>query len=201
MVEYPLESVLRKEGVVVAAEECRPFFDRLQILYGDMDQAYRKTAACYGFECQGCDDNCCLTRFYHHTYIEYLYLYNAFVHLEDTLQRQIRTRAREIEVQALSAEKQDGPVHLMCPLNSNGLCRLYEYRPMICRLHGIAYEINFPSRGVMRGDGCRAFEKAAGHLPYSTFDRTPFYNKMAGLERDFKQALGLNRKIKKTIAN
>jgi hypothetical protein len=52
----------------------------------------------------------------------------------------------------------------------------------------------------MRGSGCHEFEKVAAQKTYKPFDRTPFYNKMVSLEHDFKQRMGLNRKIKKTVA-
>jgi Fe-S-cluster containining protein len=141
-----------------------------------------------------------MTRFYHHTYIEYLYLYHAFERLDDELRHHIRQKACEVRTQTMATKECKNPQRLMCPLNFEERCRLYAWRPMICRLHGIAYELNFPSRGLMRGAGCHEFEKTVDQTPYKPFDRTPFYNKMASLEHDFKQALGLNRKIKKTIA-
>ncbi|MBW1898368.1 MAG: hypothetical protein JRI61_04830 [Deltaproteobacteria bacterium] len=51
-----------------------PFFIRLQKIYSNMDEQYRQTAEYYGFNCRGCDDNCCRTLFFHHTHIEFFYL-------------------------------------------------------------------------------------------------------------------------------
>ena len=47
-------------------------------LFAQMDAAYDRTAAKAGFVCNGCKDNCCRTRFYHHTIIEYAYLTEGF---------------------------------------------------------------------------------------------------------------------------
>lgn len=193
--------ILKIDDIEITGARCRPFFERLQGLYADMDRQYRRTAELYGFECRGCEDNCCLTRFYHHTYIEYLYLYEAYSCLNHEERTEIKARAREVRLKTIEAGGRDAAVRLMCPLNGNGLCRLYACRPMICRLHGVAYELNIPFRGSMRGPGCNLFERQAESMPYAGFDRTPFYNEMAGLERDFKQAFGLDRKIKKTITD
>jgi len=46
------------------------FIDRLKQIYTAMDRAYDRAADPYGFTCDGCADNCCRTRFYHHTVIE-----------------------------------------------------------------------------------------------------------------------------------
>ena len=58
-----------------------PFIERLKTLYADMDAAYQAAADHYGFHCDGCLDNCCLTRFYHHTHLEYLILRQGFLSL------------------------------------------------------------------------------------------------------------------------
>ena len=58
-----------------------PFLDRLEILFSEMDRKYDEVADFYGFVCTGCENNCCLTRFYHHSLLEYLYLYEGYVAL------------------------------------------------------------------------------------------------------------------------
>jgi hypothetical protein len=61
--------------VVRTACRCLPLLDRVGgPFYADMDRAYAEVADRYGFHCNGCADSCCLTRFYHHTLLEYLYL-------------------------------------------------------------------------------------------------------------------------------
>ena len=47
------------------------YFDRLREIYAAMDEAYNTAAGKYGFTCDQCPDNCCLTRFYNLTYLEY----------------------------------------------------------------------------------------------------------------------------------
>ena len=48
------------------------FMERLKAIFTDMDREYSRAAEHYGFDCNACTDLCCQTRFYHHTYIEYL---------------------------------------------------------------------------------------------------------------------------------
>lgn len=176
------------------------FFDRLQTLFADMDRQYGRAAEHYGFECQGCEDNCCLTRFYHHTYLEYFYIHQGVDELDPPRQLAIRARAAAVCRQTGLADSQGQPLRQMCPLNSDGLCTLYHYRPMICRLHGIPHELQKPGQPVIRAPGCDAFDGRCSDKPYFKFDRTQFYFKMAGLENEFKQAAGLTGRVKLTIA-
>ena len=53
-------------------DKLSPFFNQLQDIFAEMDCKYDAVAESYGFKCRGCEDNCCLTRFFHHTYLEYL---------------------------------------------------------------------------------------------------------------------------------
>ena len=192
--------VLQIENVKLSSSECRPFFDRLKTLYNAIDQKYTEVADSYGFACEGCKDNCCLTRFYHHTYLEYLYILEACNHLERDMPLKIKKRAQDVCRKTAEADAKGEAVRLMCPLNFDELCVLYEYRPIICRLHGIAHELNFPSRGIVRGSGCDVFEMQTEKKKYVKFDRTPFYIDMVNLENELKQTFGFGRKIKKTIA-
>ena len=43
-----------------------------------MDADYASVSRAYGFTCRGCDENCCRTKFYHHTFLEYLYIKAGF---------------------------------------------------------------------------------------------------------------------------
>jgi Fe-S-cluster containining protein len=181
-------------------ETLRIYFDRLRLIFDDMDREYSKAAAHYGFRCNGCDDNCCLTRFHHHTYLEYLFIREGFDKLEPPGRHLIQAKAQAVYRQTLQADKKGTAVRLMCPLNDAGLCRLYHYRPMICRLHGIPHELKKPGRPVVYGPGCSTFDEQCSGRPYYKFDRTPFYFEMAGLENEFMQAAGLTGRIKMTIA-
>ena len=165
-----------------------------------MDLKYTEAAEYYGFHCEGCEDNCCFTRFYHHTLLEYLYLFEGFKTLDREKQDEVTQRASDVCRETVLADKKGQTVRLMCPLNSGGLCLLYDFRPMICRLHGISHELKQTGIGVVQGPGCEAFSKQCPQKGSFTFDRTPFYMEMANLERDLKQAVGMTQKLKFTVA-
>ena len=181
-------------------EKLTLYFDRLRAIFADMDRKYRNAADQYGFQCRGCEDNCCLTRFYHHTFLEYLYILKGFDALESSLRYAIRAKAISVCRQTKTADDKGLPVHLMCPLNKDGMCILYHFRPMICRLHGIPYELHKPGQPVLQGPGCGEFDTLCSDKTYFEFDRTRFYFEMAGLENEFKRAAGLTGRIKLTIA-
>jgi Fe-S-cluster containining protein len=141
-----------------------------------------------------------MTHFFHHTYMEYFYILEGIGKLDSSLSASIYKKAQEANQKAISAIQQGDKVRLMCPLNSNGICLIYNHRPMICRMHGIPHELNVPGKETVFGTGCRAFEVQCGTKPYRPFDRTPFYVAMANLEKDMKQQLGIRDKFKKTIA-
>lgn len=176
------------------------FLHRLKQIFADMDDAYHKTADQYGFLCAGCEDNCCLTRFYHHTLLELSCLFKGWQMLLPEKQREIQKKAESVCFQASELEKENKPIRLMCPLNENGMCLLYDYRPMICRLHGIAHELHRPDGQVVYGPGCDVFTKISESKGYIRFDRTPFYKRMAMLEKELREKSGITRKIKMTIA-
>lgn len=178
--------------------EADDFFSKLAELYAEMDQAYDQAAAAYGFDCKGCSDNCCQTRFYHHTHIETAYLLSGFSRLEALRQEKVYRRSEEIV--AAQRKNLPGADRLMCPVNMDGWCLLYAYRPMICRLHGLAHELHLPGKGKTFGSGCGEFEHLCGDQTYVPFDRTPFYTKMAALEQEFKTYAGIKTRLKKTVA-
>ncbi|CAB1056408.1 hypothetical protein D1BOALGB6SA_1144 [Olavius sp. associated proteobacterium Delta 1] len=176
------------------------FFDQLQKIFGDMDRNYDIAAQFYGFQCRGCEENCCRTRFYHHTYLEYLFLRKGFDSLAASERSALRAQAANVCRQTELADNEGRAVRLMCPLNKDGMCTLYAFRPIICRLHGIPHELQKPGQPVMHGPGCSAFDERCSDKPYFKFDRTQFYFELARLENDFKQAAGLSGRIKLTIA-
>jgi Fe-S-cluster containining protein len=177
-----------------------PLLDRLTTLYGDMDRKYREAAEYYGFHCNGCEDNCCFTRFYHYTLLEYLYIMKGYHLLDTQIQAEVRCRARDVCRETGKADKRGDSPKLMCPVNSAGLCLIYAYRPMICRLHGIPHELASPGRGVVKASGCRIFTRTCSVNKYFRFDRTPFYAEMAALEKELRQSAGGMHKIKMTVA-
>jgi Fe-S-cluster containining protein len=176
------------------------FMKRLRELYAAMDAAYDEAAGSAGFECTGCRDNCCLTRFYHHTYIECLYLLEGVAQLPPSSLRAVRTAARRLERRGLRMESEGCEVRLMCPLNGEGRCRVYAHRPMICRLHGIPHILRPPGRSPVAGPGCEAFDRQCAGRDVKPLDRTPHYVELARLERDLRRELETRRKIRLTVA-
>lgn len=176
------------------------FFEQLARLYADMDRGYDEAAAGYGFKCNGCRDSCCLTRFYHYTHIEYLYLLYGFFQLEAGLQERIRACAEKAVLQVGRMDAVGQTPRVMCPLNLKGRCILYAYRPMICRLHGIPHEFVLPGGKTVLGTGCPEFARRCGDRAYRVFDRTPFYSQMAALEQRFRAMFDFPQGFKKTIS-
>lgn len=179
-------------------ESFHPFLDRLAAIYRKMDARYEEAASAYGFVCSGCRDNCCRTRFHHHTLIEYFYLKKGLSFLSPDDQAAICSAAQAAD----SQWKRIGSSNygIMCPLNETGRCRLYAYRPMICRLHGIPHELNHPVRGRIQSPGCHEFIRQCGQKEYVLFDRTPLYLELADLEKSFRPETGIGIKMKQTIA-
>jgi Fe-S-cluster containining protein len=165
-----------------------------------MDRAYNTAAGRYDFTCDRCRDNCCRTRFYHHTIIEYTYIIAGLKTLTPQKQNEVKSRAATVVNKTAGVDDQAEPLRLMCPLNYDERCILYPYRPMICRLHGIPHELKKSGQKTIYGPGCETFDRRCGHGGYFEFDRTPFYLELAQLEQEVKQALGGAGKFKMTVA-
>lgn len=185
------------ESIEILVEKFSSFLDQLEKLNAEMDRKYKEAADHYGFHCAGCDDNCCRSRFHHHTFLEYLYIHKGLLTLPAVEHARSREKAREY---CGTSEEPGNGKRSMCPLNVDERCIVYAYRPMICRLHGISHELHMPGRGVLHGPGCDEFIEQTGKIRYYRFDRTPFYSGMARLEAELKRAMGVNRKIKMSIA-
>jgi Fe-S-cluster containining protein len=181
----------------IPAATLSTFMKEFKALTQQMDDAYDQVATANGFVCNGCKESCCETRFYHHTYLEYYLLREGMKNLSESHQKKICRTAAEV---CRRAEKNNASYRIMCPLNLKGMCRLYDFRPMICRMHGIAHEFKRPDGIRHTGVGCRLFEKTCTNSPPVFLDRTPFYRQMAELEKKLRSALGLQTKIKMTIA-
>lgn len=177
-----------------------PFMDRLQALFADMDAEYERIAASCGFKCRGCEDNCCLTRFYHHTIAEYLYLWMGFQSSPQADQKAMVQAAEKVARQTALSEQQGQPIRIMCPVNQDGWCRLYFHRPMICRLHGVAHKFQRPDGGTAQGPGCDWFDRTAQHVPCEPLDRTLFYAHTARLEKNLRETLVFSGRIRMTVA-
>jgi hypothetical protein len=179
---------------------CAAFLEHLRHVFADMDAAYERAAAAYGFVCSGCPDSCCRTRFHHHTWLEYLYLREGFGKLSAGRQTDIRAKAAAWLAQCEQPGAPGAELRPMCPLNSEGRCQMYAHRPMICRLHGIPHLLRPPGRPPQQSPGCEEFHRRCGRPADYPFDRTPLYTRLARLESECRQALGLPRRIRMTIA-
>ncbi|MFZ0612705.1 MAG: hypothetical protein WAM73_10735 [Desulfobacterales bacterium] len=189
-----------KNNVFPPPDRCGRYLRRLERVYAAMDRSYESAADRYGFACNGCAESCCRTLFYHHTLVEFLYFSAGFRSLERGLQTALTARA-EAFCRAVQAAGKNGssPRHI-CPVNQADRCRLYAFRPMICRLHGIPSELHRPDGQTLQAPGCAAFAESCGHLPQVPFDRTPFYRELAGIEQDLRREVAPAGKIKMTVA-
>lgn len=195
---------LTPKPFLTARHRYHPFLMRLEMLLGKMDRAYAVVADQYGFRCSGCVDNCCLTRFYHHTLLEYLYLMEGMRTLRSGIRHALREQALAVITRMVDTERRGEAIRIMCPLNSDERCMLYPFRPMICRLHGIPHELHRPDGNIIKSPGCDEFFdqcRESGKTDYIRFDRTPFYRQMAMIEKELRLETGYSDKIKLTIAH
>jgi Fe-S-cluster containining protein len=174
---------------------------RTAALFAQMDAAYDSVARHYGFVCSGCEDNCCRTRFRHHTLIEFAYLKQGFGGLDQIRRRKIEQRAYDYRQALQNAETLQAPFRRWCPLNHDGRCVLYPFRPMICRLHGLPHVLRHPAKGLIQGPGCHMLAGQCRDRGFLPLDRSGLYQTLAGLERDARQASGFNMPIRMTIAD
>ncbi len=164
----------------------RSLFAKLARLYADMQEAYDRVASQIGLSCEGCADNCCASYFQHHTYIEWAYLWEGMNALARQKQQAFLDRAEEYVRESHILVAQELRPRLMCPLNDNGLCRLYPYRLMICRLHGVPNSLVLPDGKRMDFPGCFRCQALCSRLQeVSVLDRTGLYRDLASLELAF----------------
>jgi hypothetical protein len=175
---------------------------RIRDLYDRMGKAYDRAAACYGFSCNGCDENCCEERFYHHTLAEFLYLFRGIESCDEQKRKEIFDRARKVAELYQTHDAMGLVQRVMCPLNTAGLCSLYEHRLMICRLHGVPYRMSRPDGTETQGTGCHkvAWDMSAEETALCVFDRTGLYRELSGIEIELRRKLGFGNRIKMTIA-
>jgi hypothetical protein len=81
------------ESIRPQDEALSPWIDKLVALFKAMDDGYAKAADRHGFVCRGCEDNCCQSRFYHHTLLEYMSIYRGYSRLAVQERQQADTRA------------------------------------------------------------------------------------------------------------
>lgn len=183
---------------MVSGDELIP---RLAELYRNIDSTYEAVVGEVGFSCGGCDGvKCCTVDLSLHTLIEMLYLRRGLNALGTSRKQNILQRCRQIV-----HDKRDDPWgsayrSAVCALNFEGLCSLYEYRPMICRLAGVPHIIARPDGTTVESGGCVRYENdiLPGH-PGPRIDRTQFYRDMASIEMEIVRSRG-NRTKPRTLA-
>ena len=178
----------------------------LAAICSNLEEDYRRVAGQISLRCEGCPDNCCDSWFFHHTYCEWAWLWQGLRQLEAGALERIVSRAedylRESQAQLAAGRRPQ----LLCPLNENGLCGLYEHRLLICRMHGVPAVLTRPDGQHLRFPGCFRCqeivrEKYTDEDAAPAMDRTQLFTKLADLET---RLLGGSRqrfpKVKKTIA-
>jgi hypothetical protein len=174
--------------------------DALARLFAAMDAEYGRAALAHGFECRGCADNCCRTRFYHHTLVEYFYLRRGLATLSEAERSRVAARAAQAVARMQAAGDEPPSEETLCPLNAQGRCLLYAQRPMICRLHGIPHQLRRPDGRRQVGPGCGDFDRQCGPSAPPILDRTPLYMNLSEVERELRRRLGYADKLRMTIA-
>jgi Fe-S-cluster containining protein len=159
-------------------------FRRLEALYARMQKEYDKAALPAGFSCEGCPQNCCVSYFRHHTYIEWAYLWKGLAAMPEEEREEIEARAGDYVAHARERLAGGKKPDMLCPLNKGGLCQAYEHRLMICRLHGVPHTL-LTRQGPREYPGCFRFAEFAGDQAPVLLDRTPLYRELAALEMDF----------------
>ncbi len=174
---------------------------RLAELYQNIDSTYEAVVDEVGFSCGGCDGVlCCTVDLSLHTLIEMLYLRRGLNSLGTSRQQTILQRCRQ-----MVQDKQEDPRgtayrSAVCALNFEGLCSLYEFRPMICRLAGVPHLIARPDATTVESGGCVRYEnEILPQYPGTRIDRTQFYRDMAAIEMEIVRHRG-SRTEARTIA-
>lgn len=174
---------------------------RVEELYDRIDAAYVSVAQDAGFSCVECDGaKCCTVDLILHTFAEQLYLRRGFDTLDAAGRDRILANCRSVleakEIDPLGEAYRNA----VCVLNDAGLCTLYKYRPMICRLAGLPHLIFRPDGSKRYGEGCPKFQREIEpRLPDLRIDRTAFYREMGAIELEVVHVTG-RRSISRTVA-
>ncbi|AWB10512.1 MAG TPA: hypothetical protein ENO30_02265 [Thermodesulfobium narugense] len=174
--------------------------DSLEKLYKEVENEFKRIGQYYDFSCFGCTTNCCNTLFYHFTIVEELMLQYGLSKLDGNTRLMIVENSKRY---LLSKENHNerGRFKMMCPANKDGLCMVYQYRPMICRIHGVPSKLVFPNGRVDFYKGCEVIASKFLEFPY-VLDRTNFFKNLSKIELDFRKKTNkpISYKFKKTIA-
>ena len=163
-------------------------FAKLSILYGEMAAAYNDVASQLELSCTGCPHNCCTSYFLHHTHIEWAYLWDGLNRCDNEKRKGFVQNAADYVRRAGPLLAKGIPPKIMCPLNEDGRCQLYDHRLMICRMHGVPSSFIGPDGQKRSFPGCKTCQALyAGLSTVPVLDRTDFYQRLAELERQWVQ--------------
>lgn len=178
----------------------------LDALYQGLQADYERVASSIPLTCTDCPDNCCDSWFFHHTYSEWAYLWQGLRQLDAQTLARLTVRAEDYLRQSQEQLAAGQRPKIICPLNEQGRCRLYEHRLLVCRMHGIPATLTRPDGQSLRFPGCFRCQQIVEEryrLPAEApaMNRTQLFSRMAALE---SRLTGGNRqlypKIKKTLA-
>lgn len=190
-----MKEVLLPENLLVELED----------IYAKLQQEYGRVAQELDFSCSGCPDNCCDSYFLHHTYAEWAHLWLGFRQLSPEKQSELLSRAEIYKEQCEKSLQAGERPQVMCPLNDEGLCVLYNNRLLVCRTHGVPATITRPDGQTMRFPGCfrcqEIVETRSEKQQSSFVERTTMLTKLALLENELlDNKRHLVPKVKITIA-
>lgn len=177
----------------------------LEEIYDKLQQEYERVAQALGFSCTGCPDNCCDSYFQHHTYAEWAYLWLGLGQLDHDQRQTLIARAEMYLEQCEQASVAGERPQIMCPLNDNGRCVVYQHRLLVCRTHGVPATLTRPDGRTFRFPGCFRCQEFVdtqdkNDLPRPV-ERTFLLKKLALLENELlDNKRHLLPKVKITIA-
>ncbi len=177
----------------------------LEDIYDRLQQQYSDVALDLDFSCAGCSDNCCDSYFLHHTYAEWAHLWLGFMQLDPEKQSEVLQRCRKYqELSEVALAAGERPL-LMCPLNEDGLCLLYEHRLLVCRTHGVPATITRPDGKTIQFPGCFRCQEIVENRPVEkqcpSVERTTLLTRLAQLENELlDHKRHLMPRVKITIA-
>lgn len=161
-------------------------FRKLAGLYSRMVAAYGVSAKEVGLSCEGCTDNCCYSYFEHHTYIEWAYLWKGLEALPEERRKLFIKQANDYVARAQREISEGTRPRIMCPVNVDGLCGLYEHRFMICRMHGVPNALTKPNGQTIQFAGCWQTQELTKDMDKPPIlDRTKLYTDLVRLEMEF----------------
>jgi len=166
-----------------------------------LDSRYAELASGYnGFGCGGCDDLCCNGVFVHFTLIEHFYLAEGFRKLPPGKREDLLRRARQYNEAYSRVSSPEAKFRMPCPLNEDPLCLFYQYRPVLCRVYGLPGRLRAAGGRIQEFKGCWRFEKDRGSGKREYLDRTPYYSRLANLEKELREKLVYFQRYRKTVA-